>query len=244
MVSTKEIEERFLANVKKANEIKHPPRPHRVRDKDDDVSITDICVWHCLCPRSVYYNKVVGWPATPRSLLRFDVGNAVHEYAINEDGNEIAFEYKGFRCRMDDLNMEEGWIADKKSVNFLPRGAKKYPTIQLNAYKVIAEENETQPFKVNQLFVMYICVVDGSTACYEVDIWEPETTKNLMFSTREEILNHVRTRTLPPDPKGWWCEGCQYTELCQNQLVEAPVIEMDEKKTHVENREKVNMIDL
>ncbi len=196
------------------------PRVHRDRTKS--VSITDICVFTCMCPRMTYYSKVVGRPLSPETLLRMNMGHEVHEIPINPDGYEVSFEYDGINCRMDDIDMINGWIADKKTTSSKYNTVKEYPEKQLNMYRVIAEDNTKIPFKVKNLFVVNINSSSGKVSVLDVPIWNKELTIDFMNSVRATILEHTANRILPKGKSGWWCESCQYTDLCEVNLAMDP----------------------
>lgn len=192
------------------------PKVHRDRTKS--VSITDICVFTCMCPRMTYYGKVVGRPLSPETLLRMNMGHEVHEIPINPDGYEVAFEYEGIKCRMDDIDTVNGWIADKKTTSSKYNTVKEYPEKQLNMYRVIAEDNKTMPFKVNNLFVVNINSTTGKVVVLDVPIWDKSITIDFINGSRAMILDHTMNRKLPSAKPGWWCDSCQYMDLCEVNL--------------------------
>lgn len=206
-----------ISTKKQTNEeaIKNP-KVHRDRTKS--VSITDICVFTCMCPRMTYYGKVVGRPLSPETLLRMNMGHEVHEIPINPDGYEVAFEYDGINCRMDDIDPINGWIADKKTTASKYNTVKEYPEKQLNMYRVVAEDNTQMPFKVKNLFVVNINSTTGKVAVLDVPIWDKQVTIDFMNSTRTIILEHTTNRKLPNAKGSWWCDQCQYTDLCEVNL--------------------------
>lgn len=229
MKTTEDIERMYINNLMKKDvrdveemteeqKIEKAKRPH-------SVNITDICVYKTMCPRLLFYNKIVKRPIPYQTKIRFSIGNLLHDTPINESGNEISFNYEGIRCRMDDLDMEEGWIADKKTVAFMPIKVKEYPEVQLNLYRVIAEENNERPFKVNQLFVLNINTTSCDVKALEVPMWEKEKAKQYLFDAREEILTALNTLNLPCKKKSWWCETCPYTDLCEKESVSDVPIE-------------------
>ncbi|MEI6297467.1 MAG: Dna2/Cas4 domain-containing protein [bacterium] len=198
-----------------------------IKDRSKDIYVTDICVWNCYCPKQVYYNKVCKRPALPEALIRFTIGHVVHEIPLwdNEDpklnGHEQAFTWNGIRCRMDEITFEEGIIVDKKTVASIPRSPKEYVTQQLNIYKIIAEENTERPTKINQLFVINLAVMNGQIQVQSVPIWERSRTMEMIEKTMSDIRSHVETKTPPEkvyDKTNWLCAGCQYTDLCKNDV--------------------------
>ena len=196
------------------------------KDRTNDIYVTDICGWDTYCPKQVYFNKVCKKPALPEALIRFTIGHVVHEIPLwdNEDpkldGHEQAFNWKGIRCRMDEINFEDGIIIDKKTAASLGNKPKDYVTKQLNIYRVIAEDNEERPTKINQLFVINLAVLNGKIQVLEVPMWDKEDTIAYIDRIKNEIETHVKSKTAPYVPcgsKGWICEGCQYKEECSNE---------------------------
>jgi hypothetical protein len=188
------------------------------------VNVTDICAWDTYCPKQTYYNKVVKRPPLPEALIRFTIGNVAHELPLwdNEDpalnGHEQAFNWNGIRCRMDEIDIENGIILDKKTVPALSIKPKDYVVKQLNIYKVIAENNEERPIKINQLFVINLVTVNGKIQVLEVPIWDTQETIKYIERIRKEILESVETRNPPKiecGSKSWMCDSCQYTDLCK-----------------------------
>lgn len=232
MTTTNEIREMFLKNIREFKRENVVHEKHEKVEKADkpekrepSVNITDICVYTCMCPRQVYYNKVAKRQPLERSLIRFNIGNYIHDIPINKEGYEVPFEYEGIRCRMDDIDVNNGWIADKKTVSSFPLKAKDYPTKQLNMYKVIAEENKEKSFKVNNLFVVNINIINGEVQVLDVPIWTAEETKKFMFDTREIIRSNIKNKLLPTSKSGWWCDSCQYTDLCEKNATEDSISE-------------------
>lgn len=242
MTTTDEVLNMFLENVKKFNKNPNSKPRHterRILDQESDIYVTDLCVYSTYCPRSTFYNKVVQRPITEEAKLRFTAGHYVHDIPINSEENEVPFHYKGFNCRMDDISSKKGWIADKKTVSSLPIGAKEYVTKQLNVYRVIAEENETKPFKVNNLYVLSIDINSGETSCHEAPMWTKEEAKKFMFETRAEILQKIRNRELPDLRTGWWCKSCQYKDLCKINAIE----DVADKNKPVKEKTKQTLIE-
>lgn len=195
------------------------------RDRSAGVTVTDMCVWTTYCPKQVFYDKTARRPPLPEALMRFQIGHAVHEIPLWQsddkelDGFEQGFEWDGIKCRMDEINFKDGIIIDKKTVSSLPLKVKPYVERQLNIYKLIAEENSKRPVKINQLFAINIAVINGKIQTQEVPIWTRNETIDFIENTRAEIMRHVR-EGIPPNveygSKGWMCESCQYTDICQN----------------------------
>lgn len=202
-----------------------------MEEKSKSVTVTDICAWDTYCPKKVYFDKTAKRPATPESLIRMTIGNVVHEIPLwnNDDpeldGFEQSFYWNGIRCRMDEIDVIDGIIIDKKTVPALSIKPKEYVTKQLNIYRVIAEDNKERPIKINQLFVINLVVINGKIQVLEVPMWDKEETLKYIERVRSDIKRSVETRT-PPDvacgSKGWMCDGCQYVDLCMGEAVSEP----------------------
>lgn len=196
-------------------------------DRSNDIYVTDICSWDIYCPKKVYYDKINRRSPSPKSILRMTFGNVVHEIPLwdhpdpEKNGHEKGFEWNGIRCRMDEIDIENGIIIDKKTVEAKKIRATDYVTSQLNIYKVIAENNKVCPIKVNQLFVLNI-ITNGRTQCFEVPIWEERETMEYIDAVMGEIRAAVKNRKSPNIPyksKGYLCDDCQYTDLCEKDTV-------------------------
>jgi len=194
------------------------------------LSVTDLCAWSTYCPKKVYYDKTAKRVPTPESLMRLTLGNIAHEMPLWEEGNEIKFVWNGFTCRMDEIDTERGIIVDKKTVASLPGSPREYVTKQLNVYKVIAENNEENPFKVKQLFALNICVINGDMSAQEIPVWPESKTMDFIEKTSDEIRYHVDNK-IPPNilygSKKWLCNSCQYHDLCKNDDIKDMIPQKD-----------------
>jgi CRISPR/Cas system-associated exonuclease Cas4 (RecB family) len=228
MKTTEQVKEEYIQSVYKFTEAQEEKSKTRsdgqLRDRAKDISVTDMCVWDTFCAKQVYYDKTARRQPTPQAQIRFTIGHVVHEIPMWKtddeatNGHEIGFEWDGIRCRMDEFDIENGIIVDKKTVAALPRGPKDYVTKQLNIYRLIAEENEKRPIKVNQLMVLNLCVVNGEIQCLEVPMWTKDEAREFVRRVRDEIRYYVDNK-IPPEieykSKGWICDNCQYADLCQ-----------------------------
>lgn len=239
MKTAEEIKNEYVDKIKKyakdEDDKKNVDKDGNPRDRGKTINVTDICSWDTYCPRQVYYNKVVCRPNLPSTLMRFRIGHLVHEIPLwdekENNGHEQAFTWKGIKCRMDEINFEDGIIVDKKTSPSLPSRPKDYVVKQLNIYKIIAEENEERPTKVKQLFVINICVVNGKVQALEVPIWPPDITKEFVERVVKNIKYHIENNIAPAasyDGTSWLCEGCQYTDMCKRNL-DIPCELIDEK---------------
>jgi CRISPR/Cas system-associated exonuclease Cas4 (RecB family) len=223
------------------------------RDRSTSVTVTDMCVWTTYCPRQIFYDKTARRPPLPESLMRFQIGNVVHDIPLwdNEDelknGYEQGFEWDGIKCRMDEIHYKDGIIIDKKTVASLPLKVKPYVERQLNIYKLIAEENSKRPIKINQLFVINIAVVNGKIQVQEVPIWPREQTLDFINKTRNEIIMHVKNG-IPPEvtygSKGWMCDSCQYIDFCKidKSFVREDFKENKEEKEEINKNENKSQV--
>jgi len=225
MKTTEQIKNEY---IKKVEEFSYKQEKDRsvdengvLKDRTNDIYVTDICGWDTYCPKQVYYNKVCKRPALPEALIRFTIGHVVHEIPLwkNDDpaldGHEQAFNWNGIRCRMDEINFEEGIIIDKKTAASLGAKPKDYVTRQLNIYRVIAEDNVERPTKIHQLFVINLAVMNGKIQVLEVPMWDKNETIAYIERIRKDIKYHVDNKMPPMIPcgsKGWLCEGCCYRE--------------------------------
>lgn len=196
----------------------HTNKDGSYRDREKETSVTDLCVMCAYCKKNVYYNKVCKRPIRPSSQRRMLMGTIVHEIPLWKDGHELGFTFENLRCRMDEIHIADGIIIDKKTSLHLPKVPNIYVTAQLNMYKVIAEENKERPIKINKLMVLTICVMDGKTNCLEVPIWPVEKAKKFMKDSYDELWTNVNNKTPPKieyGSAGWFCDACQYDDLCK-----------------------------
>jgi len=231
MKTTEEIKNEYIKKVVAFSNAKEEARNKEVdangvlKDRTNDIYVTDICAWDTYCSKKIYYDKTIKKAPPPEAVIRFTIGHVVHEIPLwegeTDNGHEQAFTWQGIRCRMDEINFKEGIIVDKKTVASLPRSPKDYVVKQLNVYKIIAEENTERPTKINQLFVINMAVINGYIDVQEVPIWRPEDTKQFIERIMKEIRYHVDNK-LPPNimykSKGWLCDSCQYCSECQKDV--------------------------
>jgi CRISPR/Cas system-associated exonuclease Cas4 (RecB family) len=225
MKTTQEIKDEYVKKVIAFSEAQEAKRKvdadGNAKDRSKDIYVTDIAAWDSYCSKKIYYDKVEKRAPPPEAVIRMTIGHVVHEIPLwdgeDDNGHEQAFTWNGIRCRMDEINFKEGIIVDKKTVASLPRSPKDYVIKQLNLYKIIAEENEERPTKINQLFVVNMGVINGYIEVLEVPIWTKEETKQFADKVMKEIRHHVENHIPPNVPynsKGWLCDSCQYTDLC------------------------------
>jgi CRISPR/Cas system-associated exonuclease Cas4 (RecB family) len=228
MKTTEEVRQEYIACLYKYSAEHEEKSKYRsdgqLRDRANDISVTDICVWDTLCPKQVYYDKTNRRQPMPSAQIIFTIGHIVHEIPLwktddeETNGHEIGFEWDGMRCRMDEVDIKNGIILDKKTVSSMPRGPKDYVTKQLNIYKLIAEENPKRKIPIHQLMVLNLSKMNGEIQCLDVPIWEREKTIELIDRVRGEIRYHVDNKIVPSIEymsKGWVCDNCQYTDLCK-----------------------------
>jgi len=176
------------------------------------IHVTDL-VYDCL--RRGYYRIKYGHGFfNLKTLLRFFIGRAVHDYPILS-GHEVELELDGVKGSADDFDPEKGILFEKKHTanTRLPLTPYPWHVRQVEFYYMMLKK---AGYDVKKCYVVYIDVVTPRIKPIRVN---PRSVEEIYeeFSTRRTLLEYyLKENRPPPRVVSNLCELCTFAIPCFN----------------------------
>lgn len=150
-----------------------------------------------------------------KTLIRFWIGKAVHEYPLL-NRHHLELSWNNIYGEVDDYTEEDGGIIfEKKTCKTYYRNPIQHHVRQLEYYVPLLVHNG---YPVKEGYVVYINVADNDIYYFPVNIRPLKEIEKEMLVRRDILQRCIEENVLPPRNTSWLCRFCNFCMLCFQDL--------------------------
>jgi CRISPR/Cas system-associated exonuclease Cas4 (RecB family) len=144
-------------------------------------------------------------------------GKSKHSVVLGDnDKHELKLEVDGIRGAVDDYDEQNKLLIEKKTIlsfKFLDKPRDEHIK-QVLAYAYMLRKSG---YEVDKAIIIYILrTMEEMPKQFEINIndYDLNSFWSEMVKKANTILKHIKDKTLPPRKISWYCNYCNYTDLC------------------------------